>query len=198
MTPVEQFRRNIERVRHLATLYRTLRGLTTAAVDLADLLRAQLVLAVSALDHLVHDCARTGMLEVYAGQRPPTDAYRRFRVPMSAAAQGLVAPHLADWFDAAIRDAHGWLAFQHPDKIADGVRLYSSVMLWDAVAVRLGLQMTDVKLRLQAIVDRRNKIAHEADLDPTLPGSTWPIDEVLVNEAVSFIEALGEAIVAVA
>lgn len=198
MTPVEQFRRNIERVRHLAMLYTTLRGMTTAAVDLSDLLRAQLVLAVSALDQLVHDCARTGMLEVYAGQRSPTDAYRRFRVPMSAAAQGLAAPHVADWFDAAIRDAHGWLAFQQPDKIADAIRLYSSVVLWDALAAQLGMQTADIKLRLQAIIDRRNKIAHEADLDPTLPGTTWPINETLVDDAVSFIEALGEAIVAVA
>jgi hypothetical protein len=39
---------------------------------------------------------------------------------------------------------------------------------------RVGIQMTlpaqDVKTWLQLIVDRRNKIAHESDMDPANPG----------------------------
>jgi hypothetical protein len=197
MTPIDQFRANMSRVRHLGSLFVTIKGLTMAAVDLTDILRAELVMAVSALDHLVHELARVGMLDVYHGRRSETDAYRRFRVSMGAAALGLAAPSVSDWFDAAIRDSHGWLSFQRPEKIADAVRLFSTVVLWDAAAARLGLSAADMKTRLQAIVDRRNKIAHEADLDPTLPGATWPIDEVLVNEAVDFIEQVGEAIAAV-
>jgi len=198
MTPIEQFRANIARVRHLGVLLRSMKALTTVAVDFSDILRAELVAAVSALDHLVHELARVGMLEVYSGARSHTDAYSRFRVPMGAAVIGLSAPHTSDWFDAAIRDAHGWLSFQQPDKIADAIRLFSSVSLWDVVAANMNMNVKDVKTRLQTIVDRRNKIAHEADLDPTLPGATWPIDEVQVNDAIAFIETLGETIAAAA
>ncbi len=53
----------------------------------------------------------------------------------------------------------------------------------------------DIKQQLSSIVVRRNKIAHEADIDPTFNlGNRWPIDEVLVNEAVDFIEQVVESI----
>ena len=51
------------------------------------------------------------------------------------------------------------------------------------------------KQQLSAIVDRRNKIAREADIDPTFGmGSRWYIDEVLVKDAVDFIEKVIESI----
>ena len=54
------------------------------------------------------------------------------------------------------------------------------------------------KAQLCAIVDRRNKIAHEADLDPGNPGERWPIDRPLVEEAIDFIESTIRAIYEVA
>jgi len=193
-----QFRENIARVRHLGSLFQSIQAMTTPAIDLSDVLRAELVLAVSALDHLVHEMARLGMLEVYAGARPATDAYGRFRVPLAAASQSNVAGSAADWLDASIRDAHGWLSFQMPDRIADAIRLFSSVSLWPAISSQLGVPAEDIKIQLRAIVDRRNKIAHEADLDPSTPNTRWPIDEVLVRDAVDFVELLGETIFVVA
>jgi hypothetical protein len=47
-------------------------------------------------------------------------------------------------------------------------------------------------------VDRRNKIAHEADSDPTNIGQRWPIDHALVEEALEYIETLVQAISEVA
>ncbi|WP_228037153.1 hypothetical protein [Cuspidothrix issatschenkoi] len=45
------------------------------------------------------------------------------------------------------------------------------------------------------IVDRRNKIAHQADIDPTLGlGNRWNIDELMVGDAVNFIEQVVESI----
>ncbi|MBD2514999.1 hypothetical protein H6G93_08240 [Nostoc sp. FACHB-973] len=39
------------------------------------------------------------------------------------------------------------------------------------------------------------KIAHEADIDPTFNiGNRWNIDELLVNDAVDFIEQVVESI----
>lgn len=197
MTPIDQFRANISRARHLGNLYVTITSLKLPAIDLTDILRAELVMAVSALDHLMHELTRVGMLGVYSGSRPATEAYLRFRVPMGAVALGLSAPDSTDWLDTAIREAHGWLSFEQPDKIADATRLFSTVTLWEAVGGRLGLDAKDVRTRVKAIVDRRNKIAHEADLDPTLSGSTWPIDEQLATTAVNFIEQAGLAIAAV-
>jgi hypothetical protein len=134
------------------------------------------------------------MLETYAGVRPQTDAYNRFRVPLFAAGRAIQSPGISDWLDEAIREAHGWLSFQQPDKIADAVRLITAVNLWEAVSTKIGKPAGDIKLQLRAIVDRRNKIAHEADMDPSAPGARWPINEALVNDAVNFVEELGIAI----
>jgi hypothetical protein len=77
-------------------------------------------------------------------------------------------------------------------------RLYLDSLLlklWDEVATKLGNPAKDVKQQLSAIVDRRNKIAHEADIDPTFGiGSRWYIDKVLVNDAIDFIEEVIESI----
>lgn len=44
-------------------------------------------------------------------------------------------------------------------------------------------------------MDRRNKIAHEADIDPSFGiGNRWPIDAITVNDAVDFIEQVVESI----
>jgi hypothetical protein len=59
----------------------------------------------------------------------------------------------------------------------------------------MGKSAKDVKQELSLMVDRRNKIAHEADIDPTLGlGNRWEIDQVEVSEAVDFIEQVVESI----
>lgn len=173
LSAIEQFRENIARVRSLGGLTHALVSMTTAAIDATDILRAQYVLAVSALDHYVHEVARLGMLEVFDGIRPPSAAYLRFRISLNCLGVGQVISR-SD-IESEIRTQLGFNAFQQPEKVADGIRLFSDVKLWEAVASRLGGDSGAIKERLSLIVDRRNKIAHEADLDPTFPKARWPI-----------------------
>ena len=53
-----------------------------------------------------------------------------------------------------------------------------------------------MKNRLRAIVNRRNQIVHEADLDPSIPGSMnrWSISSADVTSALDFIQDVCEAI----
>ena len=97
-------------------------------------------------------------------------------------------------FDSEIRTQHGYLAFQQPDKVAEAIRLISEVKLWDCVGYRLGMNAGNVKQRLKLIVDRRNKIAHEADMDPTYPKARWPISAPDVEDVVRFLVDVVEAI----
>src|SRR3972149_7267748 len=94
---IKQFRSNIERVRALGGLSEALSQLTTSAVDATDILRAQIVLAVSALDHYIHELTRLGMLEIFDGLRPSTNAFGRFQVTMDAAMSDLVFDVGHDW-----------------------------------------------------------------------------------------------------
>jgi len=164
--------------------------MTTSVVDATDILRTQIVLSVSALDHYVHEITRLGMIEIFDGLRPPTNAFRRFQVTINAAMIGLGTTGDSSWFEQEIRLKHSFLAFQHPDKIADAIRLFSTCRLWPSVASRFGVSVRDVKSHLEVIVERRNKIAHEADLDPSYPGTRWPISYSDAENAAKFIEKL--------
>ena len=184
---------NVARAKDLVGLARALQATTTPVVDVSDLLRASLVLGVSALDHFVHEVTRLGMLEIATGVRPVTEAYQRFEVSLRSIPSALAGSGTA-WLDQEIRQRHGWLSFQDPLKLADAIRIVSAKPLWKELGVLLAMSAEDAKARLRLTVERRNKIAHEADMDPTSPGSRWPIDPVLVDDALSYLERIAVGI----
>lgn len=198
LSALSQFDENLKRTRDLGTLAAAVQGMTTAAIDVSDIWRAQIVLVVSALDYFVHEIARLGMIQVAKATRAKTDAYLRFQMPVSAVESAINGLPHEIWVGETVREKHSWLSFQDPDKLADAIRLISNVKLWDAVSAEIGLPAQDVKTRLRVVVDRRNKIAHEADLDPANPGFRWSIDSIMVNNTIDFIETLGKAIFKVA
>jgi hypothetical protein len=241
---LEQFRISIGRVRDLIAIHTSIKAQATPALDLSDILRAALVLTVSALDYYIHEVVALGMLDIYRGQRsePPVSrnaslsAFARFSIPLDGARQersialnivnwlendirqnqgfsseersyslsellsiienGILARlNESAWLENEIRQKHSYQSFQQPDKIAEAIRLISDKKLWDEVGNELGKPANDIKQQLSNIVDRRNKIAHEADIDPSFSiGRRWPIDESLVSDAVNFIEQLVESI----
>ncbi len=237
---IEQFRVSIKRVRDLIALHNSINVQSTSVLDLSDILRAALVLTVSALDYYIHEVVTLGMLEIYRGQRAEPavsantskSAFSRFKVSLGGARQDRqIALDISSWLETEIQSNYGsellensntisnllpiisnsivnrlnntaWLeneiretlgyqSFQQPDKIADAIRLISDKKLWQEVANKIDKSAKDIKQQLTLIVDRRNKIAHEADIDPTFNiGNRWPIDEILVSETIDFIEEL--------
>ena len=93
------------RVKTLGGLHQAFGELTTPAVDLTDLLRAQIVMIVSALDHYIHEITRVGMLEVYDGTRPQTNAFLRFQVTMGAVMDGISKPGCLLYTSPSPRDS---------------------------------------------------------------------------------------------
>ncbi|HBR00957.1 MULTISPECIES: HEPN domain-containing protein [unclassified Roseofilum] len=241
---LDQFRISIARVRDLIALHNSVSAQSTAALDLSDILRAALVLTVSALDYYIHEVVTLGMIQIHQGQRaepqvPPNTSqstFSRFQVSLGRARQErLIINDIASWLENEIQQSQGssflqqshtvssllpilsntlvnklnsssWLedeirqklsyqSYQQSEKIADAIRLISDKKLWDEVSVKLGRSAKDVKQQLSLIVDRRNKIAHEADIDPSFGiGNRWPIDAITVNDAVDFIEQVVESI----
>jgi hypothetical protein len=189
---IEAFRASMDRARHLGGLHEALSALTTSAVDASDLLRAQIVLGVSALYYYVHEITVLGMVAVFEGRRSPTPAFLKYRVAMDSVLSGISTE--CGWFESDIRERHSYLSFQHPDKIADAIRLFSNVKLWHHVALQLSIPEQEAKARLKLIVDRRNKIAHEADVDPSFPNMRWPISKSDVDHSLAYIAQICESI----
>jgi hypothetical protein len=193
---LDQFRISINRVRDLIAVHNSVRAQSTRVLDLSDILRAALVLSVSALDFYVHEVVRLGMLEIHRKSRPEPPAFSRFQISLGSAREGLSVDLVLDyWLDNEIRQSHSYKSFQQPDKVAEAIRLISEKKLWEEVGKKMSRPPLEVKQELSIIIDRRNKIAHEADIDPTLGlGNRWNINEILVGEAVDFIEQVVESI----
>jgi len=190
---IDQFRLSLSHVRNLSLVHRAASE-HSPGLDTTDVFRAQVVLVVSALDHYIHEVSRLGAIEVFTGKRSRTPAFNRARVTIEGVMIGLQNPSSVNWFENEIRREHGWQSFQSAEKIADAVRLFSNVQLWKRVAKIVGLDPNILKNQLRLTIDRRNKIAHEADMDPSYPGVRWPIDETLAKTTISFIEKIVEAI----
>lgn len=67
---IDQFNISITRVREIIAIHHFLDSQSTKVLDISDILRAALVLAVSALDYYVHEVVRIGMIEIHLGVRP--------------------------------------------------------------------------------------------------------------------------------
>jgi len=193
-----QFQENLKRAKELGSLASAVEAVTTSVIDVSDMWRSQIVLVVSALDHFVHDITRLGMIEIAKGSRQKTDAYLRFQMPFTAVESALNGVPHENWVGETVREKLSWQSFQDPDKLAEAVRLISVVKLWEAVGIELNMPAADVKTRLKLIVERRNKIAHEADLDPANPGFRWPINAGMATDTINFIENVGKAVFKVA
>ena len=186
---IDNFRRSIQKVRDLDGLYSTLSIQTTKGVDLSDLLRAEIVLAASALDYFVHEITVLGMLDCYNGHREVTESFAKFPIPL-----GMVKNLSTESIESEIRLKHSYKSFQTPDKIADAIRLFNSTPVWEHVANELGIDQKEIKDKLKLIIDRRNKIVHEADIKPSYLLEYWEIQQSDAQESVDLIEKIAGSI----
>ena len=132
---LQQFNISIRRVRDLIAIHNSIKTQATNVLDLSDILRASLVLSVSALDYYIHEIVRIGMLEIYQGQRPEPPAFSRFQISLGSARQGInLASTGNSWLEDEIRKRHSYKSFQQPDAIADAIRLISDKKLWWEIA----------------------------------------------------------------
>jgi len=195
---IQQFEINFQSARQLGVIYSAFSEKVTDAIKLDELLRAELVLAVSALDCYVHDILRIGMTKGFATPGGEPNAFLSFGVSLGFAKR-LVASatecERASLVEEEIRRLHGFRTFQNADSISQALSLIGIKAVWDKVGAALSIPSSDARTRLDIIVDRRNRIAHESDIDPTMGlGTKYPIDYPMVYEALEFLASTVHAI----
>lgn len=207
MTALEHFEAVWERCAQLSALHAYVERNVSSIMRPDELLRAEWVARVSALDLYVHELVAQKMLAVFEGQRPTSPAYLKFQVSteslhrIQAAATQLEASAA---FDLYIRTYLSRNTYQAPDDIADGVRLCSTIELWNEVALNLGAtsatkiaEAKNLRTALSLIVRRRNIIAHEGDLQQSPIREPYPISRTDLEFVGDQIERLVRAIDAV-
>lgn len=203
MTPLAQFETVWGRCALLSALHAYLEKNLTGVMQPEELLRAEWVARVSALDLYVHEVIAQGMLATFEGRRAATAAYLRFHVSTETLNRIRTAATPSDAsaaFDLYIRSYLSRVTYQAPDDIADGVRLCSGIELWNEIALKLGAtpvtkveEAKSLKTRLSLVVRRRNLIAHEGDLQRFPVREPWPISRTDVGLVSELIEKIVRA-----
>jgi RiboL-PSP-HEPN len=161
-----------------------------------DLLRSQVVNAVSAFDKLMHDLIRIGMVNIFENQRPSTSKYLSETIAIqhlpSLLASAVPPPPVR--FEEIVREKLSKLSFQDPTKVADGLSyIWNEPQRWQQIALGLGMSDDEAKRKLRLIITRRNAIVHEADLDP-VTSQKQSITRAEATDIADFLRALGDRI----
>ena len=191
-----QFGDNIRIAKELFGVYDHLTSTLTVPCDFSDILRSQIVYAVSAFDKFMHDIVRIGMIDIFCNRRPSTPKYNMYSFSLERYAQISTAtvPPKEYWFSLDIFQKHKQLSFQDPIKVADALsHIWNEDHKWQQISAHLGITEEAAKTRLRMIIDRRNTIVHEADIDP-FSGIRYLLTRKDVVDTIDFISDLANAI----
>jgi hypothetical protein len=191
------FRENIRFTRESGSLYDYLKANVVGPMNFDDLLRSQIVYAVSAFDKLIHDLIRIGMVDILMGKRVPTSKYLNEKIPLSVLNQMSAAtiPPKEIIFEQYIVSRLKLVSYQDPDNVADGLSyIWNEQHKWQKIAIAMGKNETAVRTELRLIINRRNSIVHEADIDLTT-ARKLAIAKTDCDNTISFLESCGEQIV---
>jgi len=200
MTPITYFDDVWQRCAEIETLHTYLAGKLTPAMSADELLRAEWVARVSALDLYVHELVAQNMVKIFEGTRNSCPGFSKFHCSSDTLLRIKNAATPADAsaaFDLEVRSKLSRVTYQFPEDIADGIRLVSGSELWNEIALAKGATAAtkgelanSLKKDLSLIVERRNKIAHEGDLQRSIPRTPWQIVRADVSYVAGFIEDL--------
>ncbi|MCA0756922.1 hypothetical protein KP806_17830 [Paenibacillus sp. N4] len=189
------FKSLLEDTKNSRALYQFLKNVVKPPYDYSDLLRWQWAQSVSALDKLIHDLVRVGMVESFLGTRSPTSKFLGFGFTLDTHLQLTQNTASATFlFEQMVTQKHGYLSFQEPDKIADALsNIWNEQHKWQKISSELGFNENYTKTMLKNITIRRNQIVHEGDYSNSLL-QRQPISEEDVEITLDFIDRLGEVI----
>lgn len=181
---MEVFKYNLDEVRNLDGLFAYLSKQVTDPMLYDDLLRSQIVYSVSAFDKLIHDLVRIGMVQMFSGMRDPTkkflaepitiELYNKLvaetNLPRENMFDLVAISSKEDIFEREMFKKFKSITYQDPDKVVDGLSyVWNEQHKWQKIALCMGKDKKYVREELKLIVDRRNSIVHEADIDPIKP-----------------------------
>lgn len=189
------FRHSIARAREMVRLFHGLTHLRQSATN-DDALRAAYFQAVSSFDFFVHELVAVEAIYRFQNAIPT----RNIALPMEVTIIGdFEARNSA--VEQVLREQNSYKSFVDPQKLAEILSCFCSKP-WDEIVSKHNekfggdLDRAYMTAQLRSIWQRRNKIAHEADINPALAGvSLWPIDAADTDITIQFVEQLGECLV---
>lgn len=195
--PYNNFKAHIDSVKDLLSVHALVADRFPALKQQADeILRAVIVLSVSALDNFIHDFVRQEIVESYLGMGNYNVNFKAISISIdclknieNAKSDDEKRKLLHD----EIKAMHATNAYQSPKSIEYALKLLNIEKIWSLLESQTGIKAKDIRDELSLIIDRRNKISHESDYDYA-NFRRFPIDANLTNNVIQFIEKLVDGI----
>ncbi|RVU17089.1 HEPN domain-containing protein [Methylobacterium oryzihabitans] len=190
----------MDRARQMISLYDALSALRPREPANDDALRSAYFLAVSSFDFFAHELAAVEAKHRLANGLKT----RNIHLPMEIMTISDDSLRIST-AETHVRQTNAYKAFVDPGKLAEMLSCYCTKP-WENLAARINADLPksdarlveDIKGQLKSVWKRRNQIAHEADVNPTLSGvALWPIDKVDTSITIDFIVSIGRHMPAV-
>ena len=194
--PIISFRKNMESIKALHALHKHLCTLLPA-MDLTEILRAEIVLVVSAFDCFIHDIVKYGIIDIFKDQRRENSKYDNICIPISIVKQILTTDKESErneLLEISIKKILSKDSYQSPKSIENALQLISITKIWSSIKDEMHMSPTDITKKLGVIINRRNKIAHESDIKNHIDISKNEIEREDIDDIINFISSLTESI----
>ncbi|MFC8621637.1 hypothetical protein [Streptomyces anulatus] len=203
----EAFTTNMAYARKMVDAGRYLAPFQPATVDVDDFYRAAWVQAVAAIDHWFHEELYRRVADLAAKDSPDMpQRLRNYEIPLhrvEAVRRGDI--ELAEAVVEHVREKWANASLQNPGKISEALKMVTDANIWQGAAKQISAwhgnrtTYTEKTLKSQyvAITDRRNRIAHDADLIDGDLKQRRPITEHDVTDAINWIDRIALAVASV-
>ena len=193
MTARERFESSMTEAKDLLGLFRALKEIVVATLDLSDILRASLVFGVGALDSYVHTKLVDELVD-RSGKNPPvlTNRALGLNIRLETFLSTVNSGSLEEQVRKLVTEVLSWQTFQRSERIVEALKLLKHGNFWEFAAAQSATSQQDLIAGLDEVVDRRNAIAHEGDRGEISP-TDWrrrPINDVYVEKSHQMIVKL--------
>ncbi|NLG81805.1 MAG: hypothetical protein GX490_04670 [Bacilli bacterium] len=136
-----------------------------------DILRFQIVYVMSALDFFLHEIYVYCFIKIFNNELPKTDRYYEYRVPLRLIEQALYdQENFEMYLTNALIELNSNLTFMAPNRIKELLNIITpedEFTIAEEMLKKKGIIKPGVRLirLLDEIYDRRNKIAHQTDIN---------------------------------
>ncbi len=200
-SPIELFNKNIESIDKLTEIYNLIIAREVVKKsDAEEILRAEIVLSVSAFDTYMHDLVREKIINSFFDGSYEKVDFTKVDVSgeclknlLNAKTESEKKKILSD----EVRRLHALNSYQSPksiDYVVGGIinikKIWSK--LSDKFRLTVGFETytaENVKSELALIINRRNKITHESDYNPSIYEKN-EIERVDVDTVIKFLTTL--------
>lgn len=180
------FDKNINDLSILTTIYDYLHQ-NIQAFDIAELLRAEYILCISALDYYIHNRVRDGLMDKFNDTRKDPG---NIRVSLKVVRLLMNENDIEEQkriLDRELKNVLSKDSYQSPSSIESAFGLIDINKIWSKIALSIGCKADDLRNELALIINRRNKIAHESDIN-FATGEKEDIDRDMLIDVIDFIK----------